>query len=87
MPRPRSFYERGTRSTLTPPERRERSHTVVQGETLVVVATVEYSLQEYRPELWRLIAEKNAVQDPFRFSMDLTGQSVRIPAEPLPDFL
>jgi hypothetical protein len=87
MPRPRSFYERETKSTLPPPERREQSHVVQQGDSLIAIANRMYGRAEYEEDLWRMIAEANGVLDPFTFAEDFLGKRITIPAIPLPDFV
>lgn len=87
MARPQSIYERQTRSVIPPPDRRERSHLVKENERLIVIATVDYGLEEYDPDLWRLIGSTNNVIDPFTFTELFVGKHVRVPARPLPAFL
>jgi hypothetical protein len=50
-----------------------RTHTVVAGETLPLIAYAEYR----DPALWRLIADANAVDDPFRLR---AGTQLLLPA-------
>lgn len=85
--RPRSIYERFTGSTLPPPELREGSHVVEQGEGLISIANVEYGLREYDPDLWRGVAEKNGVENPFMTDTDYRGKAIRIAARKLPEFV
>jgi len=87
MARPRSIYERKTSSTLPPPELRERLHRVVDNESLISVANKEYGLGEYDPDFWREVGTANHVTNPFTFAEDYLGQSIRIPARPLPSFI
>jgi hypothetical protein len=86
MARPRSIYERGTSSTLPPPERRERSHVVEQGESLITIANRMFSLEEYDPGLWREIGLVNRVDNPFTFDPDFVGERIRVPGRPLPAY-
>lgn len=86
MARPRSIYERETNPTLPPPEFIERTHVVVEGETLISIAKLEYGLSEYDPDLLRLIVDANNIENPFTFAQDFRGKTIRIPARPLPDF-
>jgi hypothetical protein len=86
MARPRSIYERRTTSTLPPPELREKLHRVVDQETLIGIANVEYLLQEYDPDRWREMAFLNGIDNPFSFVDEFIGQTIRVPAKPLPEF-
>jgi hypothetical protein len=87
MARPRSIYERKTTSALPPPELREGSHVVAQGESLMSISVREYDLEEYNPDLWREVGLLNKVENPFTFDSDFRGVRLRIPPRPLPDFL
>lgn len=86
MARPRSIFERFTSATIPPTGQQIGFHMVAQSETLMSIANVEYSLQEYDPDLWRGIAAANNIQNPFSFDFDFRGRNIRIPLPPLPDF-
>jgi hypothetical protein len=86
MSRPRSIYERFSSSTLPPPESRVRFHAVQQGESLISIANLEYSLAEYDPDLWRDMGIANLVQDPFTLDIAFRARSLRVLPRPLPDF-
>jgi nucleoid-associated protein YgaU len=87
MPRPRSIYERLTKPTVPPPSLRARSHVVLDGEVLISIATKEYGLQVYDPDLWRDMALANSVENPVTFSNDFLGKRIIIPAPALPGFI
>jgi hypothetical protein len=87
MARTRSIYERGTTSTLPPPDRIERGHQVIQRESLLSIANSEYQLGEYDPDTWREIGIANNIVNPFTFDTELRGQVIRLPAKALPDFI
>ena len=86
MARPRSIYERFTKDVLPPPEFREGRHQVIQGESLISIANLEYSLEEYDPDRWRGVGLLNGVTNPFTFEQSFLGAIIRIPVPSLPDF-
>jgi hypothetical protein len=87
MPRNKSIFERFTKPTVPPPSLRARSHVVLDGEVLISIATKEYGLLEYSPDLWRSIALSNNVENPVTFSNDFLGKRIIIPAPALPGFV
>lgn len=84
--RPLSIYERATGATIPPPDFIERRHLVVDGENLTSIAALEYRLEEYDPDLWRLIASRNGITDPIIFNEEYRGKVIFIPPRPLPEF-
>ena len=87
--RPRSIFEKYTHPVLPPPGFPDSFHLVVQGETLISIATIEYGLSEYDPNLWRGIMIANGITDPVGFGTpgdSWIGRTILIPATPLPAF-
>lgn len=84
MARPRSIFERFSKSTLPPPEYREQVAIVQEGDVLLALSNRAYFVEEYDPALWRGIGLANNVLNPFRFSDDFIGERIRIPSKPLP---
>jgi hypothetical protein len=87
MARSKSIYEQKTRSSLPPPELRERHHRVDDNELLLSVANKEYGITEYDPDLWRDLGLANGVTNPFTFDSEFLGRTIRVPAKPLPEFI
>lgn len=87
MARPRSIFERFSTTTLPDPARSEGTYVVQEGDALIALANRLYTLEEYDPDLWRDLAIKNSIANPFTFDLDLLGQRIRVPSPPLPQFL
>lgn len=91
MSRPRSIFERFTKSTIPPPQLFEGTHVVASTEFAMGIANKEYGLQEYDPNPWREMLIINRVVDPFRLEAlpengGFRGRMLRIPPVKLPDF-
>lgn len=57
----KSVYERFGISQITGSDQSARRHTVIAGETLPMIAALEYGSNQYDSEAWRQLAE---AQDP-----------------------
>lgn len=57
----KSVYERFGTSQITGSDQSARRHTVIAGETLPMIAALEYGSNQYDSEAWRQVAE---AQDP-----------------------
>lgn len=58
----------------------ERRHTTVGGETMALIAHKELGEIGYDSEIWRQVAEKNDIDDPW----DLTAGEVLVIPSPAP---
>jgi nucleoid-associated protein YgaU len=81
-----SIFERLSKATPPSAQQITRYHLVTDGESLMSIANVEYGLEFYRPECWRVIANANGITNPSAFSSDYLGKRIIIPALPLPSF-
>lgn len=75
----KSVYERFGTSALAGSDQVQRRHVVAAGETLPSIASDEFNI-EYDAELWRQVAEANAIDD---LDAVTIGSALVIPS-PLP---